>query len=127
MGRVQARKTIEGRLSREGIDHIVKELDRYQTDVKHATAKFVERLAEKGYKVATKKIVESFPTLDSDKPIGLLEIQMDSKGHLASCRLQFSSQQALFIEFGAGYYYNQGSAHPYAGEYGNIPISETRI
>jgi len=118
MGRTKSRKTIEATFSAEGMRYLAKEIHQYTHNVERANELFVHKLAEAGYKIATQQIVKSFPSLDHDKPIGSLDIITDNDGEIAGCKLQFSSEQALFIEFGAGIKYNDGVSHPYAGEYG---------
>ena len=118
MGRTKARKTIEVEFSAEGMRYLEKEIRQYNHSIEKANKLFVHKLAEAGFEIATKQIVKSFPSLDHDKPIGSLDIIMDDSGTVEGCSLQFSSEQALFIEFGAGIRYNKGASHPLAGQFG---------
>lgn len=118
MGRTKARRTITAEFSAEGLRQLARELHQYNHSIERANELFVQRLAEAGYKIATQQIVKSFPSLDHDKPIGSLDIITDSDGIVSGCTLQFSSEQALFIEFGAGIHFNKGTNHPLAGQFG---------
>ena len=118
MGRTKARKTLTAEFSAEGMRNLANQIRQYSYGIERANKLFVQRLAEAGYKIATQQIVKSFPSLDHDKPIGSLDIITDDEGIVSACTLQFSSEQALFIEFGAGIRYNKGADHPLAGQFG---------
>lgn len=118
MGRTKARKTLQAEFSESGLRQLARQVREYAHGIDRANEIFVRRLAEAGFTIATKQIVKAFPTLDSDKAIGSLDIITDSEGEVSACRLQFSSEQALFIEFGAGIRYNKGASHPLAGQFG---------
>lgn len=106
MGRTRARRTIQGELSYKGIKDIISQLHSYQSGLKDATNRFVQRLAEEGYDIATIQIQEATKTADKDKPIGQLDIISDSTGWVSSMTLQFTGEQVLFVEFGSGFYNN---------------------
>jgi len=118
MGRIKTRVTLQADFSAEGMRYLANQIRQYKQDIERANTLFVRRLAEHGFTIATQRIVKSFPTLDSDKPYGSLDIITDDEGNVASCTLQFSSEQALFIEFGAGVHYNKGNNHPLEGKFG---------
>ena len=118
MGRRKARKTISAELSVSGINRIINELHEYRVNINKANERFVQRLMEEGFEIATASIYESLPTIDRDKPIGNLEIISDERGEITSCALQFTGEQVLFIEFGAGIRYNEGNNNPLASQFG---------
>lgn len=118
MGRTKARRDLKVEFSQEGMKRLSEQIRQYSIDVLEANKTFVHRLAESGYDIATAKIVQSLHSIDRDKPIGTLDIIDDGDGHVMNCLLQFSSEQALFIEFGAGIRYNEGNQHPLAKKYG---------
>lgn len=118
MGRTKARRTLTAELSSNGMRELARQVREYSYGIERANKVFVQRLAEAGFHIATQQIVKAFPSLDSDKAIGSLDIITDSEGEVSACRLQFSSEQALFIEFGAGIRYNKGTNHPLAGQFG---------
>lgn len=118
MGRTKARTTLQAEFSAEGLRRLAEELRQYEHRLERANDTFVRRLAEAGFHIATQQIVKAFPSLDSDKPIGSLDIVTDSSGEISSCTLVFSSEQALFIEFGAGIHYNKGRKNPLEGQFG---------
>lgn len=105
MGR-RANRVISGKCSVEGINQIIEGLRAYQSSLKQATDLFAKRLGEEGFDVAQIYIAQATETADKDKPIGTLDIITDTNGFIASVRLRFSGEQVLFVEFGAGYFYN---------------------
>ena len=118
MGRPKVRKKIYAVFSAEGMRELAKTIHDYNHRVEVANKIFVRSLAEAGFTIATQQIVKAFPSLDHDKPYGSLDIITDEEGIVTSCYLTFSSEQALFIEFGAGIHYNQGNKHPLEGQFG---------
>lgn len=119
MGRTRARRTIQAELSVSGINRLIGELKNYQSSIVKANELFVKRLVDEGYEVASASVIEALPTIDRDKPIGTLDILTDASGEIASLTLQFSGEQALFIEFGSGIKYNdEGKGNPWSSQYG---------
>lgn len=116
MGRAKARRVIEGTLSEEGLRSIARTIHNYREGINSANDRFVRRLAEEGFDVASMAI-QSSDHYDKDKPIGTLDIVSDESGKVSSCRLVFSGEQVLFVEFGAGYYWNT-KENPWADTYG---------
>lgn len=115
MGRIKANRTIQGSLSVEGINSIISQLQQYKTDLQRRQERFVRRLAEEGFDIAAIQLndVEEmdwnerhYTSLDTDKQPGTLTIETQFEGEIASCTLTFSGQQVLFIEFGAGFFWN---------------------
>ena len=112
MGRGKANKIIRGSLSVSGINSIIGQLQSYRHSLERYSAKFAKRLAEEGFDVAQIYLAEASPTRDDDgsadfdKPVGTLDITTDANGWVSSCSLHFSGMQVLFVEFGAGFYFN---------------------
>lgn len=106
MGRPKASKVIRGSLSASGINSIIGQLQSYRHSLERYSAIFAKRLAEEGFDVAQIYIAQATETADKDKPIGTLDIKSDANGWVSSVSLHFSGLQVLFVEFGAGYYYN---------------------
>ena len=112
MGRPKASKVIRGSLSASGNNGIIGQLQSYRHSLERYSAIFAKRLAEEGFDVAQIYLAEASPTKDDDgtadydKPVGTLDIKSDANGWVSSVSLHFSGLQVLFVEFGAGYYYN---------------------
>ena len=117
MGRAKARRVIEGTLSEEGLRSIARQIHNYREGINSANDRFVRRLAEEGFEVARASI-QSSTHYDHDKDVGTLEIVSDESGKVSSCRLTFTGEQVLFIEFGAGIIYNEGNENPWASQFG---------
>ena len=105
MGRTKSRRTVSFPCSQEGMEEYARFIRNYKVDIASLNDKFVRRLAEEGFDVAAIAI-NSSDHYDKDKPIGTLEIHRDETGEVASCELYFTGQQVLFVEFGAGFYWN---------------------
>lgn len=116
MGRIKARKVLQATFSEEGLRSLAKQIHDYRTDIESANDRFVRRLAEEGFDIAQMSI-QSTDHYDKDKPIGTLDIVTDQTGKVSSCRLVFSGEQVLFVEFGAGFYYNK-KENPWSANYG---------
>ena len=118
MGRTKARKVLQSDLSEKGIRNLADTIKQYAIDVERANEIFVNRLAEVGFDRASARIVESLGSIDRDKPIGDLQIISDESGQVTSVQLQFTGEQALFIEFGSGIKYNKNNHHPLEKKFG---------
>jgi len=116
MGRVKARKVLEATFSEEGLRSLARQIHNYRAGIESANDRFVRRLAEEGFDIAQMSI-QSSGHYDRDKPIGTLDIISDESGKVSSCRLVFSGEQVLFVEFGAGFYYNT-KENPWSDTYG---------
>lgn len=108
MGRTKAQKVVKVPCSQAGIREAINHLHRYESYIYRLNGEFVRRLAEEGFDIASIAI-QSSTNYDRDKPVGTLDILTDSTGAVSSCRLKFSGEQVMFIEFGAGFYYNTNS------------------
>lgn len=116
MGRSVARKVIETEFSVDGMKRLVTTMRKYNQRVKHANATFVRRLMEEGFDVAQMHI-QSCNHYDRDKPIGTLSINTETSGDVVSMSLKFTGEQVLFVEFGAGFYWNT-KENPLADQFG---------
>ena len=105
MGRIKSRRNISFTCSQEGMEEYAKFIRDYKVDIARLNDLFVRRLAEEGFDVASIAI-QSSDHYDKDKPIGTLTIDRDEMGEVSSCTLNFTGQQVLFVEFGAGFYWN---------------------
>lgn len=105
MGRTKARRTVTFNCSQEGMEEYANLIRNYRTNISRLNDKFARRLAEEGFDVASMSI-QSSTHYDHDKPVGTLEIHREETGEVSSCTLTFTGEQVLFIEFGAGFYWN---------------------
>lgn len=122
-------KTIRFSLSEASIDNAIDELDRYINDLGSKAEKLAEKVAERiawsassGFSNA---IADDIFT-GGERPNGNVSVSVEENGNV--CIVLAQGSDAVFIEFGAGVYYN-GSAgsspHPEGsrmgftiGEYG---------
>ena len=105
MAKAKARTTYTFQCSQEGLEQYAKLIHNYATDISRLNDLFARRLAEEGFDIAS-MCIQSTDHYDHDKPVGTLEIIRDQTGEVSSCRLTFTGEQVLFIEFGAGFYWN---------------------
>lgn len=111
-------KKISISLSEKSIQNAIKELNQYKEDLWRKNDEFVRRLAELGIPIINQNI--SAAAGDSDKSHNTY-IKVNSFGDYSQATLVTEGKSILFIEFGAGIFYN-GSAgsspHPKGQEFG---------
>lgn len=112
------KKKIPINLSRKSIQKAIDELNQYRDDLYRKNDEFVKRLAELGIPIIDQNI--SSAAGDSDKSHNTY-IKLNSFGDYSQAVLITEGIDILFIEFGAGVFYN-GSAgsspHPKGEEFG---------
>lgn len=102
-------------LSEEGIDNLIRQLEQYRRDLQRKCSLLVQRLCQEGIPVVDAYIAASKG--DSNKA-HTTEVSLDGNGNIQMASLILKGPDILFIEFGAGIHYNNGNAHPKAGEFG---------
>lgn len=111
-------KKISISLSHKSIQKAIDELNQYKDDIRRKNDEFVRRLAELGIPIIDQNIASA--TGDSDKSHDTY-IKLNSFGDYSQAILVTEGKDLLFIEFGAGVFYN-GSAgsspHPKGAELG---------
>lgn len=119
-------KTISGDLSVKGIRSLIKKLTKYKDNLESKTQRFVQRLADEGIPAIEQNIVEAGFTYDEK---GVMSgsntahstyVQIQSLGSTVTADLIIEGDEILFIEFGAGVYYNGeagASPHPKGEEF----------
>lgn len=113
-------KTINVQLSEAGIQQAVKEIDEWNKQLQERVRKFTVRLADEGYSITRVKL-DAVPA--EYKP-GSVDVWADTSadGYLTyKASYYMKGHAAIFIEFGAGVYYNTGlgaSVHPKGVELG---------
>ena len=106
---------IEIELSKASVDSAISQLKEYLQLLNDKNALFVKRLAELGIPVIDEKIEGSAG--DADKYHDT-QIKINSYGDYSEATLTVSGQDILFIEFGSGIHYNEGSSAAHAGQFG---------
>lgn len=95
------------------IDNAIKELRNYVKDLDERVKRLVESLINDGIDVANAWIMASQG--NSEKP--RVEYQVSPSGDIVKAQVFMVGSDVLFIEFGAGIYYNQGDP-PHAEQFG---------
>lgn len=100
---------------RNSVNDLIKALEDYKSTLPVMMETFVKRLAQAGMRTAKTAISNA----SGDSDIGEFVItDAERSGKSIIMRLHFQGDDILFWEFGAGIYYNEGKAHPKAGEFG---------
>ena len=118
-----SKKIIKMALSEEGITRAIAELDAYTAGLERKTKKLTELIAERvawsassGFATA---IADDIFTGNADRPTGNVSVTVEQDGDI--CVVIADGEDAVFIEFGAGVYYNGSpgtSPHPKGNEHG---------
>lgn len=112
-------KTINVQLSEAGIQQAIREIEKWSRDFQERVSKFTQRLADEGCKITSVK-VDSVP--GEQRSSGDITVWADTSadGYLTyKASYYMEGHAAIFIEFGAGVYYNGplgSSRHPKAGD-----------
>jgi len=106
-------KVIKATLSVSSIKKMKQEIDNYRKSLEQRNERFVKRLAEHGL-IVTKIAIGMIP---ADYKVGGIDVDVDydTSGLMSGATIRMSGEQAIFIEFGAGTYYNTGiggTLHP---------------
>lgn len=107
-------KKISMTLSRSSINNAINELKAYKKELINKNDIFVRRLVELGLNVVNMKVRQSLG--DSDDATS--KAYVDSLGKLVKAEIHLTGSDVLFIEFGAGIYYNTPGQHPLEDEFG---------
>lgn len=124
-----AKKTFKASLSASSIRNLQKELEKYKDSLTCKCQEFVQKLAEVGIPVINKNMAKAAFTVDGKgiqsgaDPQHYTHIKLNTFGDYARADLIVEGKELLFIEFGAGVYYNGAagsSPHPKGGEFGYV-------
>lgn len=110
-------KVIEVELGASSIDKAIKELKEYEKSINDKLQEFIAILLQDGVQVANASM-GSVVGDSTQAAIVVPEVMVDGAGNIVTAYIQLSGKDALFVEFGAGIYYNNGNAHPQAAEFG---------
>lgn len=112
-------KTINVQLSEAGIQQAIKEIDEWNKQFQERVREFAKRLADEGCHITQMKI---FANVSSEYKPDTVKVYADASpdGNLTyKVSYYMEGREAIFIEFGAGVYYNGplgSSRHPKAGD-----------
>lgn len=113
-------------LSQKSVENAIKRVQQYQLRFQHKLRKFVKELANVGIAVVDTNMIEAQYTFDGKIRSGSdtshnAYVELNSNGSTAEAKLIVQGKELLFIEFGAGVYYNGtagASPHPKGEEFG---------
>ena len=108
-------KVIRCKLDSASIGQAIKELQDYRKGLEDKIRQLVESLAKEGVEVA--KAYAMAAQGDSEKPSDPV-YTINPNGDIVTAQISITGDDILFIEFGAGIYYNNGNNHPKAAELG---------
>ena len=91
----------------------IKQLKAYREDINNKLDELIRVLANDGVVVAKAWLGAT----QGDSSRAAVGLEIDSSGNIHTAMISLSGADALFIEFGAGIYYN-GSDPPHAAEFG---------
>lgn len=124
-----AKKTLKAGLSVSSIRNLQKELEKYRDSLTYKCELLVKRLAEAGIPVIDENMAKAAFTVDEKDiqsgadPQHYTQVKINTFGNYAKADLIVEGKELLFIEFGAGVYYN-GSAgsspHPKGEKFGYV-------
>lgn len=124
-----AKKKLTATLSISSIGKLQDDLRKYQSDIAKKTEAFIIKLAESGIPVIDENMAKATFTVDEKgiqsgaDPQHYTHIKLKSFGGHFIADLITEGKELLFIEFGAGVYYNGAagtSPHPKGGEFGYV-------
>ncbi len=124
-----AKKTLKADLSVSSIRNLQRELEKYRDSLTYKCELLVKQLAEAGIPVIDENMAKAAFTVDKKgiqsgaDPQHYTQVKINTFGSYARADLIVEGTELLFIEFGAGVYYN-GSAgtspHPKGEEFGYV-------
>ena len=97
------------------INDLIEELNDYANSLNAKVKILLWRLANVGIKVVDSKYDVGWGDSSRDHRC---EFQLDEDGNIIKGKLIVSGEDILFVEFGAGVFYNKGAEHPKAKELG---------
>lgn len=124
-----AKKTLKADLSVSSIRNLQRELEKYRDSLTYKCELLVKRLAEAGIPVIDENMAKVAFTVDEKgiqsgaDPQHYTQVKINTFGSYARADLIVEGKELLFIEFGAGVYYNGtagSSPHPKGGEFGYV-------
>lgn len=124
-----AKKTLKADLSISSIRKLQKDLEKYKDSLNYKVKIFAEKLAESGIPVINSNMAKAAFTVDEKgiqsgaDPQHYTHVKLHAFGDYARADLIVEGSELLFIEFGAGVYYNGtagSSPYPKGQEFGYV-------
>lgn len=124
-----AKKNLSATLSVSSIRQLQKDLEKYRDSLTYKCELLVKRLAESGIPVIDENMAKAAFTVDEKgiqsgaDPQHYTQVKINTFGSYAKADLIVEGKELLFIEFGAGVYYNGAegtSPHPKGEEFGYV-------
>lgn len=124
-----SKRRFETNLSVKGVNNLIKELKAYKKDLNQKVKEFIRELAESGIPVIDTNMQKASFKVGADgvqsgaDPEHKTKVKVTAKGNKVVADLIVSGEDLLFIEFGAGVYYNTPpgtSPHPKGEEFGFV-------
>lgn len=102
-------------LDRSEIKDLIKSLETYINFLPFKCQLFIKRLADVGIETIDAKYVSGVGDSSTDHKC---EFVLDEDGNVVRGKIVVTGEDILFIEFGAGIYFNNGNIHPKAHDLG---------
>lgn len=110
-------RKLKADLSFSSLNQLVKDIKTYQGSLDLKCEKFTERLIQEvGIPVIETNVTSFMGDSSKEYNTYFKLVRIPNRG--AYGKLVVQNEDILFIEFGAGIYYNNGKTHPQASEYG---------
>ena len=106
---------IHFKLSVDSVKEARRELSDFKKNITNKTELFLEKLSEIGIDVINTNV--AMATGADDKNV-TVETEMYTNGAKTTMIMHIRGEDLLFIEYGAGIYFNRGNQHPWAHEHG---------
>lgn len=107
-------KNIKIKLDPNSVDDAIAELKAYRASLMDKLKILIGQLVQDGVEIARVKVSAS----QGDSTDAYVDYTVSPEGDIVKASIFLQGTDALFIEFGAGIYYNNGNAHPQAAEFG---------
>ena len=107
-------KKIKVKLSLASLEEAQRQLKEYQESINKKLEQFVRVLANDGVSVVRAQLAQ----MEGDSNYDGFGAEVDANGDIVKAYVYLHGHDAIFIEFGAGIYYNNGNNHPLAAELG---------
>lgn len=107
-------KTISVDLSIRSLNKAIAEIEKYKQGLIDKVKILVGQLVADGVEVARIRLLTS----QGDSKDAYVDYLVSPQGDIVNAQIFMQGTDVLFIEFGAGIYYNNGNAHPQSTEFG---------
>ena len=102
-------------LSANDFDKAIADIKKYREELADKLVVLVDKLCRNGVEVAKIKVLAS---QGDSSETSVVYDPPNANGDIVSATIYLEGKDAIFVEFGAGIYYNNGNNHPKAAEFG---------